>query len=54
MASPISITPVLTNKDSVKFNKDLESNRSNKISKEEKERITNLVKLVLEKKNSKK
>lgn len=54
MASPISITPVLRNKDSVKFNKDLELNRSNKVSKEEKERIANLVKQVLEKRNTKK
>lgn len=52
MASPISITPVLSNKDSVRFNKDLESQRSKKISPQEKDRIVNLVKEVLA--NSKK
>lgn len=53
MASPLSITPVLRNQDSAKFNRDLELNRSIKVSKEEKDRITSLVKEVLEKKKKK-
>jgi hypothetical protein len=53
MASPISITPVLSGKDSVKFNKELELNRSNKVSKQERERITNLVRDILVKNKKK-
>lgn len=53
MALPISITPVLSNRDSVKFNKDLELHRSVKFSAQEKDRIVNLVRVILEKSKKK-
>lgn len=53
MASPISITPVLSGKDSVKFNKELELNRSIKVSDKEKSRIANLVREILTKNKKK-
>jgi len=53
VASPISITPTLSNKSSVKFNQELKKQENLKISQQNKDRITNLVKEVLAKNKKK-
>jgi hypothetical protein len=53
MASPITITPTLKNESSAKFNKELESQKNNKVSQADRQRIFNLVEKVLESKKSK-
>lgn len=47
MAIPIKDTPVLSGKDSKKFNKNIETSSSNPVSAAEQERIRDLVKKVL-------
>lgn len=53
MASTITITPTLKNEASVKFNRELEAQKNNKVSKAEKDRIINLVETVMQKSNNK-
>jgi hypothetical protein len=53
MASPITITPTLKNESSVKFNRQLEAQKNEKVSPAEKDRIINLVKTVLQKSENK-
>jgi hypothetical protein len=49
MAPPIKATPFLQGQDSNRFNQQLEANKDKKASKEEKERILNLVDAILSK-----
>jgi len=49
MATPIKPTPVLKGKSSKRFHQDVEKNLSNKVSKEDRERILQTVKKVLSK-----
>ena len=49
MATPIKPTPVLKGKSSKRFHQDVEKNLSNKLSKEEREKILQNVKKILSK-----